>query len=263
MEVEAANAFVQAVLGGCIEKMVVALVTVGDVNVIGRTDYIVSGTALYWASRNGMLEAVRWLLAQEGIDVNLGTMDGRSPLLIASTRGHEAVVEALITAGADVNHQIRGGDTVLMDASLYGRTAIARRLIAAGARVNHATPLGYTALGNAQSFRHTAIVEVLLAHRAMPGSLVTLPPLHTRLARPTGVPFALSPEEVLPGVLSKTDVFGRTALHYAALTGDRAAYAVLHSAMRRAGVDTEGVDEGGYTAMDHSVCACVSTTDNF
>jgi hypothetical protein len=99
----------------------------------------------------------------------------------------------------------------------------------------------------------------------MPGTRTYLPPLHMHLLRPTDTdaPFTLSPEEALPGVLSGTDVFGRTALHYAALTGDRAAYAVLRSAMRRTGVDTEGVDGGGYTAFDHMVCACVSTVDNF
>jgi hypothetical protein len=261
MQVEAANAFVQAVLGGRIEKMVAALVTVRDVNVMGRTDYFETGTALYFASLQGQLEAVRWLLAQEGIDVNRGNTASTSPLLIASEHGHEAVVEALITAGADVNHQNCGGHTALVAASSWGRTAIVRRFIAAGVRVNHAaTNTGYTALDYAQSTRRTATVEVLLAHRAMPGTnpiWPTLPPLHTRLVRPTDAPFALSPEEALPEVLSKTDVFGRTALHYAALTGDRAAYAVLRSVMRRTGVDTESVDGGGYTAFDHMVCGCL------
>jgi ankyrin repeat protein len=268
MEVEARNAFVQAVLGGRIEKMVAALTTVRDVNVIGqvaRVGYNWPGTALYFASRDGQLEAVRWLLAQEGIDVNLGNTDGTSPLHIASTRGHEAVVEALIAAGADVDHQNRGGVTALVDASLYGHTAIARRLVAAGARVNHADTDGFTALDLAFFNYHGVTVNILLAHRAMLATETILPPLHTHLLRPTDTdaPFALSPEEALPGVLSGTDVFGRTALHYAALTGVRAAYAVLHSAMRRAGVDREGVDGGGYTAFDHLVCACVSTTDNF
>jgi ankyrin repeat protein len=266
MEVEAANAFVQAALGGRMEKMVAALTTVRDVNVIGqvaRVGYIVSGTALYFASHQGKLEAVRWLLVQEGIDVNLGNTYGTSPLHIASWFGHEAVVEALIAAGADVNHQNRGGYTALMGASAYGHTTIARCLIAAGARVNHVTPRGFTALDCARP--HPDTVKLLLTHRAMPGTLTYLSALHMCLPRltDTDAPFALSPEEALPGVLSGTDVFGRTALHYAALTGDRAAYAVLHSVMRWIGVDTEGVDGGGYTALDHLVCARVSTTDNF
>jgi ankyrin repeat protein len=259
MEVEAANAFVQAVLGGRIEQMVAALVTVGDVNVMGHKDNA-TGTALYHASWNGKLEAVRWLLAQEGIDVNLGGQLGTSPLIMASLRGHEAAVEALITAGADVDRQNCWGYTALMQASLFGHTAIVRRLIEAGARVNRTDRNGWTAIDCAQRHRRPATVEVLLAHRAMPGTgtwATTLPSLHTRLLGPTDAPFTLSPEEALPGVLSGTDVFGRTALHYAALTGDRAAYAVLCSAMREAGVDTEGVDGGGYTAFDHMVCGCL------
>jgi ankyrin repeat protein len=250
------NTFVRAAWSGDVEKMVAAFATVRDVNVLG-TAYGDGGTALFWASRKGKLEAVRWLLGQEGIDVNLGDTDGHSPLHAASYGGHEAVVEALITAGADVNHQNRWDHTALMYTSTWGRTAIVRRLIAAGARVNHATNNGLTALDLAQDYRRTATVEALLAHRAMPGTRTTLPHMHTRLLRPTDAPFALSPEEALPEVLSQTDVFGRTALHYAALTGDHAAYAVLRSAMRRAGVDREGVDGGGYTALDHMVCACI------
>jgi ankyrin repeat protein len=229
---------------------------VHDVNMSGMVD----GQALYQASLQGKLKTVRWLLAQEGIDVNLGTTYGSSPLYAASACSHEAVVEALIAAGADVNHRHRRGDTVLMGASAYGHTTIARCLIAAGAHVNHADTDGWTALDWAQAYHRTATVEVLLTHRAMPGTCTTLPPLHTRLLRllcKTHTPFTLSPEEALPGVLSETDVFGRTALHYAALTGDRAAYAVLRSAMRRAGVDREGVDRGGYTALDHLVCGCL------
>jgi hypothetical protein len=254
--------FLRTAWSGDVEDMTTAFTTVRDVNVIGRMGLLI-GTALYLASRNGKLEAVRWLLAQEGIDVNRGDMYGTSPLLIASRRGHEAAAEALITAGADVDHQDRWGVTALLAASANGHPAIVRRLIAAGARVNHADTDGWTALDWAQAYHHTATVELLLAHRAMPGRGVratTLPSLHTRLVHPTDAPFALSPEEAPPEVLSGTDVHGRTALHYAALTGDRAVYAVLRSAMRRAGVDTEGVDGGGYTALDHMVCVgrCVS-----
>jgi hypothetical protein len=283
------NTFVHAAWSGDVEKMVAAFArgwgengrrlraTVRDVNVLGTVHG--EGTAMLFASWNGKLDAVRWLLAQEGIDVDRGNANGASPLHVASANGHEAVVGALITAGADVNHQNRWGFTALMAASSNGHTTIARRLIAAGARVNHADSRGWTALDVRRSHFHAIHVKrrhppdyrradpvevLLLVHRAMPGGhWPTLPPLHTRLLRPTDAPFTLSPEEALPGVLSKTDVFGRTALHYAALTGNRAAYAVLYSAMREAGVDTEGVDGGDYTAMDHLVCACVSTTDNF
>jgi ankyrin repeat protein len=256
--------FVRAAWSGNVEDMAAALATVRDVNVSSTVldlAIIVTGTALYWASRKGKLEAVRWLLAQEGIDVNLGSIHDVSPLFVASASGHEPVVEELIAAGADVNQQTRLGQTALLAASCSGHVAAARRLIAAGAHVNHTDRWGWTALGQAQRDSHTTTVELLLTHRALPGTDVwtttLLPPLHMRLLRlahPTDAPFTLSPEETLPEVLSKTDVYGRTALHYAALVGGRTAYAVLRSAMRRAGVDTEGTDRGGYTALDHLVC---------
>jgi ankyrin repeat protein len=257
------DTFAYAAWSGDVEKMVTALATVRDVNMLGMVFGETLATALYFAVWNNQLEAVRWLLGREDIDVNLGTKDGFSPLHIASYVGREAIVEALITARADVNRQNRGGFTASIIASAYGHTAVMRRLIEAGARVNQANSEGRTALDYAQWNDSTTIVELLLAHRAMPGTMTTLPPLHERLLRPprlTDTPFALSTEEALPEVLSEKDVYGRTALHYAALTGDRAAYAVLYSAMRRAGVDTEGVDGGGYTALDHLVC--LSTVDN-
>jgi ankyrin repeat protein len=256
------NPFVCAAWSGNVEEMVTA--TVRDVNVMAKLNYFEpTATALYFASYQGQLEAVWWLLAQEGIDVNRGDPYGTSPLHAASGCGHEAVVEALITAGADANHRHRRGFTALMAASARGHTVTVRRLIAAGARVNLTDSNGCTALDYAQCRRHTATVELLLAHRAMPGTRTYQPPLHTRLFHPTDAPFALSREEALPEALAWTDAFGRTALHYAALAGNHTAYTVLYSAMRAAGVDTEGVDGGGYTAMDHLVCVCVSTVDNF
>jgi ankyrin repeat protein len=238
------NAFVRETWDGNVEGMVIAFTNVPDVNGLGIIGYT-TATALYFASYRGKLEAVRWLLRQEGIDMNRGGTYGTSPLRIASAHGYKAVVEALITAGADVNHQIRRGFTALMDASANGHTAVVRRLIAAGARVNQDSRItigiilnsGSTALDHAHWYCHSATVEVLLEHRAMPSI----------------TPFALYAKKAEPEVLARTDVFGRTALHYAALKGDRKAYAVLHTAMTAAGLDVDGTDGGDYTALNYLV----------
>ena len=71
--------------------------------------------------------------------------------------------------------------------------------------------------------------SALLAARAMPGRGTTLPPLHTRVIHNADVPFALAAEEAVPEVLSTTDMYGRTALHYAALTNNREAYRMLQT----------------------------------
>ena len=75
------------------------------------------------------------------------------------------------------------------------------------------------------------------------------------MLRSSAAPFTLAPDEAVPAMLAHTDVFGRTALHYAALTQNHQAYRVLHTATTEAGVDTEGVDGGRYTAYDHLVSA--------
>jgi hypothetical protein len=162
--------FLRTAWSGDVEDMAAALATVRDVNVMARLDYTTGGTALYFASHRGQLEAVRWLLAQEGIDANRGNTNGASPLHAASRCGHEAVVEALIAAGADVNHRDCWGNTALLSASAFGHPAIVQRLIAAGSRVNYVDTDGWTALDWAQAYHRPATVEVLLTHRAMPGT---------------------------------------------------------------------------------------------
>jgi ankyrin repeat protein len=267
MQARATRTFVEAAHYGHVETMKRLFEYVRDVNVMGTVvDWgtIVTGTALYQASREGKLEAVRWLLAQEGIDVNLGCEKGYSPLIIAISRSHDAVAMALIAAGADVNHRNSWSSTALMFASIHGDTTIMRRLIAAGARVNDVRRCGFTALDRVPNLSHEAR-KLLLAHRALPGTgkpypyhpWLNIPPppsLHRRPTYPSpGVHFTLAPEEGTPEALAWTDAFGRTALHYAALAGNHTAYAVLEITMRRAGVDTGGADGGGYTALDHLV----------
>jgi ankyrin repeat protein len=209
------------------------------------------------ASERGHIHIVRWLIEQKTINLNLGDDLETSPLSSASIHGYDSVVEILLHAGADVNHENFGGTTAFIWASSMGHTSIMRNLITAGARINHTNNTGCTALDFAQFRGHTTTVELLLSHRALPGTKTTLPPLHTRLLRPTDAPFTMSPDERAPEVLSQTDVFGRTALHYAALKGDYQSYKLLYTAMMEAGVDTEGVDGGGFTAFYHLVSPCV------
>ena len=60
---------------------------------------------------------MQWLLAQEGIGVNLGDTDGVTPLYAArsadpwtrTVHGHEVLVQALISTGADVQRATASG----------------------------------------------------------------------------------------------------------------------------------------------------------
>jgi ankyrin repeat protein len=57
------------------------------------------GTSLLFAAASGDLETVK-LLVQKGADVNAKDNHAISPLSIAQTRNHQAVVDFLKTAGA-------------------------------------------------------------------------------------------------------------------------------------------------------------------
>lgn len=73
-------------------------------------------------------------------------------LMLASIRGHERIVKALIEAGADVNVVNRFGLTALLGASYCGHTEIVKALIEADADIdamdlNKQTVLMYACLG--------------------------------------------------------------------------------------------------------------------
>jgi hypothetical protein len=257
-------AFVRAAWKGDFDRMVAASQFVKHLNMRAKADDCVA-TALFYASGGSYPDfypatrrtrCMRWLLKQEGIDVNRGDDIDTSPLANAILYGRVERINLLLEAGADVNHKDLRGFTPLMDACAGYSKATVERLIKAGSHVNAFNSKGHTALDIANHYGRQGIVELLLEHRAMPGTLfypplTTLPALHTRLLRHGDEAFRLTTTESRRADLSKTDVFGRTALHYAALSRKHEAYAVLCATMEGLGVATDGVDLGGYTAADH------------
>jgi hypothetical protein len=59
-----------------------------------------------------------------------------TPLIVASIRGDEEVVELLVSKGADVSIRGENGPTALMEASLRGSGGIVKLLLEKGANVN-------------------------------------------------------------------------------------------------------------------------------
>ena len=73
-------------------------------------------TPLHIAACSNKIEAVAALISH-GADVNAREVDGETPLMLASYRGHAKVVEALLDAGADKELKATSG-------FLKGKTAL-------------------------------------------------------------------------------------------------------------------------------------------
>jgi len=117
--------------------------------------------ALLNAARDGDYVQVLALL-QAGADVNARSrINGYTPLIWASSRGHTETVHVLLEEGAEVDARLGDGQTALMRASENGHVEIVEALLAAGADVNASTDNGITALRLAELRHHEEIVELL------------------------------------------------------------------------------------------------------
>lgn len=119
--------------------------------------------ALHWAAHHGNVEASD-LLIRAGAKVAAANRYGVTPLWLAGSRGHVAVVGRLLSAGADP-HTTRAdsGETVLMIAARAGHADVVKLLLAHGATVNATeTVRGQTALMWAAAEQHPAVVQVLV-----------------------------------------------------------------------------------------------------
>eukprot|EP01046_Picozoa_sp_COSAG06_P073761 COSAG06_NODE_22217_length_730_cov_1.377179_1_plen_175_part_01 len=72
------------------------------------------------AARQGEPDDIR-TVADEGANLEVRDPDGRTALLLAVVRGHDACVELLIERNADVDAAADDGDTALHEAARYDR----------------------------------------------------------------------------------------------------------------------------------------------
>ena len=121
-------------------------------------------TAVMLASSRGYVEIVKFLVGK-GSDVNFVPGHNQlNPLLYASCNGHLKIVKCLIKAGADVNF-IRNEDhsTPLLLAASNGHTNIKEILVQSGASVNSTYTEDATPLMKAASYGHIKSLQTLIS----------------------------------------------------------------------------------------------------
>jgi ankyrin repeat domain-containing protein 17 len=104
-------------------------------------------------------------MSSHGYDID-GADEGFTPFLLASLRGHLAVMRHLLLHGANINTTTNKGWTALMFASKRNDEDCVRMLLSEGADVNHLSPDRRTALSEATIRGHIRVMELLLEARA-------------------------------------------------------------------------------------------------
>lgn len=122
---------------------------VADVNTRGLDQW----TALHFAANEGHLEVARELLRHAEVEREAGSTIQRTPLHLASIRGHTGIVRLLLAAGCDKNCKDFDENTPLHCASEFGHFECIIFLIKeAGADPSIKNKFGYSPSDIAQNF---------------------------------------------------------------------------------------------------------------
>ena len=142
-------ALIEACIQGNLERLEQLISTSHDVNETAEQ----AGTALRLAAASGRSDIARILMMKANADVHLKNWKGQTVLHLASSEGHEEMVELFVDSGSNIDEQDEAGKTPLMLATKMGQSSIVNKLILAGAKVGlgcveSQTALHYAAEGN-------------------------------------------------------------------------------------------------------------------
>lgn len=121
--------------------------------------------SLHEAARNGRVEAVKFILSENGSNIHDEDGDGRTAFEIAACNGHVELAKELLSRGAVYRERYHQGVTTLQQVAGTGNESMLEFMIEAGGNV-HApagdSPFGRTSLWAAADGGHMAVVERLL-----------------------------------------------------------------------------------------------------
>ena len=125
-------------------------------------------TALHHATLGGVHADTMRALIRAGADVNAGTLNNETPLMLSASKGKVDEVEILIQSGAEVNAQDSNGKTALISVAALGHSdeeaeEITKLLLQAGADVNIRDSMGETAQQVAKANGRPRLVLLLKA----------------------------------------------------------------------------------------------------
>eukprot|EP00435_Cladocopium_sp_Y103_P052723 s418_g16.t1 len=114
-------------------------------------------TALHWASRQGHLEVVQWLLAEHQIPVDVRTKDDTTPFQLAAWGGHVPLCAWLLSQKADLHHRNSWFCLAHHFAALAGMSDCCKWLHQQGVDLGATNSQGHNALHKAAYGGHAAL----------------------------------------------------------------------------------------------------------
>jgi len=116
--------------------------------------------------KEGDVEQVRALVAQDAGLVNATDNEGRYPIHRAAEAGHIAMLEYLLSQGTDINAPVRHGSQPIHYAAEGGHIAMVEYLLSQGADINASDRHGRQPIHYAAQRGHIPMLEYLLGQGA-------------------------------------------------------------------------------------------------